>query len=247
MRCLADFVLDSDLCLKADRRPLTLNDPKGRFSVTLSNASKAEYAVPDAVLSAQVIFDTDLVLVTKFREIRELATNLLEEALSVLTYTTNRKFVPRTLKRLIDWTPGLVERDAMIYTETPEWDLAEPALDEAYICTAERMLSMQAGQAHQAAMRWHRIAVQEGNLEQQFSYFWFALEIVAEALKGPERVPSRCPRCQGALDPRSLHRCPGIWFTDAGRCWRTSLACRDVRPGVSRRQFHRRAFGQLCR
>jgi hypothetical protein len=94
MRCLADFVLDSDLCLKADRRPLTLNDPKGRFSVTLSNASKAEYAVPDAVLSAQVIFDTDLVLVTKFREIRELATNLLEEALSVLTYTTNRKFVP---------------------------------------------------------------------------------------------------------------------------------------------------------
>jgi len=87
----------------------------------------------------------------------------------------------------------------MIYTETPEWDLAEPALDEGYLDTAERILAMQAGPAHQAAMRWHRIAVQEGVLEQQFSYFWFALEIVAEVEKGPERVPSLCPRCRTAL------------------------------------------------
>jgi hypothetical protein len=32
MRCLADFILDSDLCLPVEAAPLTLNDPGGRFS-----------------------------------------------------------------------------------------------------------------------------------------------------------------------------------------------------------------------
>jgi hypothetical protein len=199
MRCLADFILDSDLCLPVGATPLTLNDPGGRFSLTLSNASEAEHAVPEAVLSAQVIFETELGFPEERREIDELAHQWLSEALNVLAFTTNRKFVSRTLKRLVDWTPGLIDRDAMIYTETPEWDLAEPELNADYIGTAERLLSMQAGPEHQAAMRWHRIAVQEGVLEQQFSYFWFALEIVAEAVKGAERIPSLCPRCRTPL------------------------------------------------
>jgi hypothetical protein len=199
MRCLADFILDSDLCLPAGTAPLTLKDPAGRFSLTLSNATEAEHAVPEAVLSAQVIFETELGFPDERGEIDELAYKWLGEALNVLAFTTNRKFVPRTLKRLVDWTSGRSDRDAMIYTETPEWDLAEPELNADYIGTAERILAMQAGPAHQAAMRWHRIAVQEGVLEQQFSYFWFALEIVAEAVKGAERVPSLCPRCRTPL------------------------------------------------
>jgi hypothetical protein len=199
MRCLADFILDSDLCLPVGTAPLTLNDPAGRFALTLSNASEAEHAVPEAVLSAQVIFETNLTFPDVRREIDELAYKWLAEALNVFAFTTNRKFIPRTLKRLADWTPGLIERDAMIYTETPEWDLAEPELSIDYIGTAERVLAMQAGPEHQAAMRWHRIAVQEGVPEQQFSYFWFALEIVAEAMKRAERVPSACPRCRAPL------------------------------------------------
>jgi hypothetical protein len=199
MRCLADFILDSDLCLPVGAAPLMLNDPGGRFSFMLSNASEAEHAIPEAVLSAQVIFETQLRFPDERREIDELAHRWLGEVLNVLVFTTNRKFVPRALKRLMDWTPGLIDRNAMIYTETPEWDLAEPELNADYIGTAERILSMQASPEHQAAMRWHRIAVQEGVLEQQFSYFWFALEIVAEAVKGTERVPNLCPRCRKPL------------------------------------------------
>ncbi|MHB8482039.1 MAG: methylamine utilization protein MauJ [Nitrospiria bacterium] len=48
-------------------------------------------------------------------------------------------------------------------------------------------------------MRWYRLAIQAEGLEEQFSYFWFALEIAAESLKGKEKVPSKCPRCQGNL------------------------------------------------
>jgi hypothetical protein len=87
----------------------------------------------------------------------------------------------------------------MIYQETPEWDLAEPALNAELLDTAERLLAMQAGEDQQGAMRSYRLGIQAANLEEQFSCFWFALEIAAETLKGKEKVPSRCPRCRGNL------------------------------------------------
>jgi hypothetical protein len=193
MRCLADFTLDSDLCLKSGTGPFTLNDPSNRFSLVLSNAD-GDHARSDGVLSAHLIFEAD-----SFDNIREIAFKKLGEALNCLVYATNRKFVPKALKRVIDWTPGVVERNAMIYAETPEWDLAEPALDSSYLDTAERLLAMHSGDEQQAAMRWYRRGIEEANLEDQFSYFWFALEIAAQALKGTEKIPSKCPRCQGPL------------------------------------------------
>jgi hypothetical protein len=123
----------------------------------------------------------------------------LANILSHLAYVTNRKFSIITLKRVIDWTPGIVERPAIIFVETPEWNLAEPKLDSAFLNTVERMLAMQSGEEQQTAMRWYRLAIRDDNIEDQFSYFWFALEIAAQKLKGTEKVPSSCPHCNGAL------------------------------------------------
>jgi hypothetical protein len=58
-----------------------------------------------------------------------------------------------TIKRVIDWTPGLTETRAIIYVETSEWDVAEPLLDDAFIDAAERILVMQPSAQQQAAMR----------------------------------------------------------------------------------------------
>lgn len=193
MRCLADFILDSDLCLSEGAEPLALHDPNDGFSLVLGNAV-ADHAMPDAVLSAQLIFDAD-----SFEDIRSIACAKLAEALNCLSYATNRKFRLKFLKRIIDWTPGIVEREAIIYVETPEWEFAEPSLDDTFIDSAERLLAMQSSESQQAAMRWYRLGVEAEVLEEQLSYFWFALEIAAETLKSGEKVPSKCPRCQEAL------------------------------------------------
>ncbi len=195
MRCLADFVLDSDLCLPPDVSPLTLRS--NGFSLVLSNASGG--AIPGAVLSAQLIFGAD-----SFENIRTIAQDKFARALNVLAYTTNRKFKNIALKRVIDWTPGIVERRAMIYNEVPMWDQAEPRLDGTFVDTASRLLAMHAGEEQHAAMRWYRRGIEAEVLEDQFSYFWFALEIAAQALKGPEKVPSRCPKC---LEPLFCTKC----------------------------------------
>jgi hypothetical protein len=67
MRCLAEFLLDSDLCLKADGSPLTLNAPDNAFSLRLTNAVNA---APDAVL---IVLET----------LKRLLNNLRAQGLSV--------------------------------------------------------------------------------------------------------------------------------------------------------------------
>lgn len=193
MRCLADFIIDSDLCLNDGTSLLTLTDPNNDFTLTLSNAESDSENI-DAVLSAQLIFEA-----SSFENIRDVACDKLARALNALTYATNSKFVQILLKRVIDWTPGIIERQAIIYVETPELDMAEPVLDNAYIDTARRLLAMQSGEKQQAALRWYRLGVQADNLEEQFSYFWFALEIAAEYSKGTEKIPSKCPKCKQPL------------------------------------------------
>jgi hypothetical protein len=83
--------------------------------------------------------------------------------------------------------------------ETPEWDTAEPALDDKWMDTAQRLMAMGSSEAQQAAMRWYRLAIQAKITDEQFSYFWFALEIAAETLKGTEKVASKCPKCGTSL------------------------------------------------
>ena len=194
MLCLADFVLDSDLCRTPGNAPLQLRGPGGAFSLTLSNLGNPDDPT-EGVLSAQLTFEA----ASFDKALKEVAYDKLSAILNCLAFTTNRKFVVKKLKRLIDWTPGLQERDAIIYHDSPEWDTAEPALDAKFLDTAERLLTMTSGAEQSAAMRWYRLGLQAEVLEEQFSYFWFALEISAETMKGKENIASKCPRCQGKL------------------------------------------------
>lgn len=193
MRCFADFVLDSDLCLEQGANPLVLSCPTDSFTLTLANADH-DISLPKSVLSAHLIFEAP-----SFENTREIAFKKIAEAMNFLTFATNRKFSVVLLKRIIDWTPGIVDRQAIIFVETPEWDVAEPQLDEKFVNTAQCLLAMSSDSEQQEAMRWYRRAIQAEVLEEQFSYFWFALEIIAERLKGSEKVPSKCPHCNGPL------------------------------------------------
>jgi hypothetical protein len=162
MRCLADFVLGSDLCLAPGTGPLAFTGPQKSFAVTLSNAGH-DPALPNSVLSARIVFDAP-----SFENIRAGALEKLADCLNFLTFVTNRKFALVRLKRIIDWTPGLLDRHALIFAEMPEWDVAEPALDQLFVDTVERLLLRSSGNEQQAAMRWYRLGVQaQASLEEQ--------------------------------------------------------------------------------
>lgn len=202
MKCLADYDVDSDLCLPESRGPLKIHGANGEFELSLSNAHP-DHALPAAALAARLVFETE-----NFDNIRDIAGQKLAAALSCLAYATNRKFVLRRLKRVIDWTPGIVERDAIVYAEAPVNGDPEPLLDEAFALTAERFLSMQSGDEQKAAMRWYKLGIQAEVLEEQFQYFWFALEIAAQSLKGTDKVHSLCPHCHSSLFCESCQKHP---------------------------------------
>jgi hypothetical protein len=194
MLLLADFEVDSDLCFAEDAEPLSLNGPDNSFTLTLSNAAN-EKTKPGYILSAQLIFEVTALNLDS----RDAAYDKFAEILNFLTYTTSRKFFATRLCRVIDWTPGLTIREAIIYAEIPVWDSAEPALNESYLKTAIKLLAAASGEEQRQAIRWYRVAIQERNQDQQFSLLWFALEIVAEATKEPVKVTSKCPVCREAL------------------------------------------------
>jgi len=119
--------------------------------------------------------------------------------INALAYTTNRKFAVYKLHKLIEWTPGIRGRHARIFHSSPLDHRAEPSLVLGFGRTAEYLIECQGNDKQQSAMRWYRLGIQGGAPEEQFSYFWFALEIAAQVLKSTDRVPSKCPVCRGAL------------------------------------------------
>ena len=154
MRCIAEFTLDSDLCLPDGSEPMVMKGPNEEFSLTLSN-SKEGLARPDGVITAQLIFEAE-----SLEDAREVAQRRLASIMNALTFTTNRKFGQSRLRRVIDWTPGLASRDALIIVEAPVWEIAEPELDQKFIDTASRMFAIQAGEQQQNALRWYRLGIQ---------------------------------------------------------------------------------------
>jgi hypothetical protein len=148
----------------------------------------------EGVLLAELVFDSESLDIA-----RDEAQDLLAQALNALCFTTRHKFSQRQLRRVVDWTPGLTEREEIVLTELPLRDVAEPRLTPDLAKAASRMLVMGQGERCQGALRWFRLGLGADSPDEQFMYFWLALEIVAEASKGPEKVPSGCPKCQTAL------------------------------------------------
>ncbi len=193
MRLMADYLLDSDLCLPDGDPPMVIQGPEGRFALTLSNTAK-EPQEAKGVLAARLVFEAE-----SLHGSRVVADEYIHQSLNALSYATGHPFTYNSLRQIVDWTPGVEMRELLRFLETPMRDLAEPWLEGEFGQTVEHFLVVQAGARQQTALRWFRLGLATDNLEDQFSYFWFALEIAAEALKDKEKVPSACPHCRSPL------------------------------------------------
>jgi hypothetical protein len=195
MRLLADFILESDLCLPKNSIPLEMRNSAQDWVLVLSNIQTPPDAT-SATLAARLWFDH----IEPIGMARDRANERMASALNALVFATNRRFAVRELRRILDMTPGNVQRDALIFHTSPVADCMEPALTTDFTESASRFLAMHSSDDAQAvAMRWYRLGIGEANFEQQFNYFWFALEIVSQALKTTEKRYNQCPHCHGRL------------------------------------------------
>ena len=202
MRVLLDAIIESDLCLPDGAEPLKLRFDSDDVDVAISNAPGSSPAT-SALLAVRLVFTAEVLLGA-----REIAIEKLTRVMNCLAYASNRRFSLKRVLKLIEWTPGVVDRVAHIYVESPVDDRAQPELHAGFISTTERLLAAQTSPAQARALRWYRLAIQSEDINEQFSYFWFALEIAAQTLKSPDRVSSKCPHCRGDLYCQSCARHP---------------------------------------
>jgi len=193
MRCIANYEVESEVSVVSDDMRLELNHPKGAFQARISNIVRADYSTP-FLLSIQIIFEAPTL-----QDSRDIVEDKLAECLSMLAFITGAGFKRHRIKQIVDCTPASGMRECLIWADSVEHEDPSPFLDHDIAASIERLLQFDPPPAVRRALRWYRIGIHARVPEDQFQYFWFALEILAEYQKALDKVPNRCPKCKSPL------------------------------------------------
>lgn len=195
MRCVANFEIASEISVVADDLVLTINDPRGAFKARIKNIPRSEFTAP-FLLSLHLYFDT-----ASLDDAKDIAEDLLANCLNMLAFTTGSGFRKHRIRQIVDAeTPSKgAMRNVLMWADRIEYGDPEPFLREENAKSIERLLEFDVPPALRRALRWYRLGIDAAAPDDQFTYFWFALEIVAEFKKPTVKVHDKCPHCQSAL------------------------------------------------
>jgi hypothetical protein len=205
MRCVAHFEVKSHCSVIDDDRIVRIEHPEHLFKVTIRNLPRKVFTTP-FLLSVQIYFD-DVSLDTA----KERSQDLLADVLNMLTFCTGAKFERHRIRHVVDVTQPSGMRQMLMWSDRIQYEDPQPFLEETIAAGIEKLLSHAQTAALRRALRWYRLGVCEPLPDDQFTFFWFALELLAEAGKGSDKVHDRCPKCKAALycescKDRPMHR-----------------------------------------
>ncbi|MGV1769308.1 methylamine utilization protein MauJ [Agrobacterium vitis] len=195
MRFVANFEVRSDLSVIVDGRVLKIREPSGAFKALIKNIPRSEFSTP-FLLSVHLYFNAKALI-----DAADVAESHLATCLNMLAFTTGFGFRRHRIRQIVDAQP-LVEgavRDVHMWGDTIAYEDPQPFLDDKQAKSIERLLEFEIPPAINRALRWYRLGIDASVLDDQFTYFWFALEIVAEFQKPAAKVNDKCPRCRSAL------------------------------------------------
>jgi hypothetical protein len=186
---LADYRIESRLQFPEDAPSVKIQI--GDAEVTVSNASQGD--LPNETLAAQIV-----VLADDINAAEKLALTKIREVLHLLSFTTGSGFQISRKRFVMDWSPGVEIREQFAYghdDQTDRW----PDLKEKYFLTVQEIDQTPHVNKLRTALRWYAAATRSMVPEDQFQYFWFVLELLAEFTKGRELVADKCQVCHGDL------------------------------------------------
>jgi len=195
MEFAANFKIESDCSVVTDDLVLRINHPRGLYRVRVANIPRNKYTVP-FLLSLHIYFDAP-----KLDQAEEVADEILADCLNMLAFTTGAKFRFHRTKSIVDVYRAKAHGMAslLLWGDSIEYDDPQPFLKEQTTQSIERLLEFELPPALRRAMRWYRLGINENVPDDQFMYFWFALEIIAESQKSRDKVPDKCPHCHSPL------------------------------------------------
>jgi hypothetical protein len=192
MQLVANYELKTESSIVNDNLVLRINHPRGLYRARIKNIPRTVYTTP-FLLSLHLYFEAP-----SFTEAKEVADGHLVECMNMLAFTTGSRFQRHRIRQIVEIN-GTPMQTVLMWSESIEYEDPQPFLDEHIARSIERLSEFDLPPAIRRAMRWYRLGVNEVNPDDQFTNFWFALEIVAEFQKSTEKVPDACPKCRSPL------------------------------------------------
>jgi hypothetical protein len=192
-RFLLDLEIESDASLKLGLTELHVSCMADEIEVFVSPL-KDTPGEEGTLLSVQIVLNSD-----DLKHAQELGLKKVRELLCAWSFATNMPFRIANLRRIVDWTPGLQERDCIQYFVHPAYDRPYKVLDQECLATAARIADAPLSSTLRRALRWFANGVSSTYPDDQFYYFWLAIELVAVETKLPDPVNDACPKCRGPL------------------------------------------------
>lgn len=202
MQVVANYEIKSECSVVADDLRLQIKHPQGLYRALIKNIPRSDYSTP-FLLSLHLYFDAP-----DLDGANEIAEERLTDCLNMLAFTSGSTFSRHRIRQIVDCTPDSGMRDIRFWSDQIDHEDPQPFLDERTTKAILRLSEFDIPPAIRRAMRWYRLGISATVPADQFQYFWFALEIIAEFQKGTEKVPSNCPRCNSPLFCESCNTHP---------------------------------------
>lgn len=194
-RWRVDFNVKSDLVLDKDAQEIAFEAPDGSHKIhLLTRRGDGKHAADAIHLSAHVILDDD-----DPRHAADEARILLRRFLDVLAVVTSSAYRIDERVLVVDWSPGLTRRRFLHFKRFPNPGVPLYGLGHEHLDSVAKLTANPIPRTVSLAIRWWAHGVTSSPSSEQFQYFWYALEILAEHAKPPVRVASKCPVCTGDL------------------------------------------------
>lgn len=194
MDCVANYEIKTECSVVEDDLVLKIKHPKGLYRARIQNITRPDYTTP-FLLSLHLYFHAPTL-----DDARDIAEDYLADCLNMLAFTTGSRFRRYRIRQIVDATPGITGmRSLFMWGDSIDHEDPQPFLCNDTVSSIERLLEFDVPPAVRRAMRWYRLGINAMVPEDQFTYFWFALEIIAEFQKSTEKVPDRCPHCTAPL------------------------------------------------
>jgi len=195
MTCfLGNWEVETDIVLPEGVPFLRYDHPSARYSVYLRNIPEKRHEL--TYLSMQVVFDAP-----SLAEAKPTGEQVAKEFIDHLSLISNLKVRLRDILQIFNWEPGAPGmRECLYFTRSYAHDDAPyEALDRSLLDTMAMLQAQPINPRLRRALKWFGNGVASTYPDDQFAYFWFVIELVAQLIKNPAPVPDKCPTCRGPL------------------------------------------------
>ncbi len=193
MQFAANYEVKTECSVVNDDLILRIIHPKGLYRARIKNIPRTVYTTP-FLLSLHLYFEAP-----SLTDAREIADGHLVDCMNMLAFGTGSRFQRHRIRHIVEINPSAPMRNVLMWSDEIEYEDPQPFLDQSIVRSIERLSEFDVPPAIRRAMRWYRLGVNSRNPDDQFTNFWFALEIVAEFQKSTEKVPDACPICRSPL------------------------------------------------